>query len=153
MEKGQISNKPSPAIVFDIDGILIEQLDTGFFDRLHSKMPDIVSKPFDKVKMLNEIRKYELIEQSADFIQKLFFMDYRIILFAHRNQVYYEELVDYFEENHVLFNEIIVGGQKERERILSQDHVHYYYYSHPFHYSTSNKEKERHIDSWQELTV
>jgi hypothetical protein len=141
MLKGDISNQLSPAVVIDIDGIIIEEFK---FDEKHGLFK---RKPSIK----KEVEGYKVIFEVYPILENMFYNDISIYLFAHRNSDFKPLLEEKFEE--LIYTKLYVGGIRERETLLNKRHVHWYYYKDPAHVSLLSKHKECWVQKWNELTL
>jgi len=148
---GDIDNKPSPAVVVDIDGLVIMEPNiekVGYLRRLleRVKSPSLL---LNKVKA--EVDQYTLIDRIYPVLEGLFFNDITVYLFAHRPSVFKEPLEEKLEP--FIYSSLFVGGIKERESLLSRRYVHLYYYKKAEHSSILYKNKERWIQAYNEIDL
>jgi len=134
--KGDIDNRPAPAIVVDIDEIIIKPLSEKLWRRVQKgvKLP---------------LSSYQLNSSIYPFLEHLLYLGIDVYLFAHRNKAEYENLERLFQG--LVYSRLYVGGKKEREALLSRRNVHTYYYIKPEHASTLNKSKERRLTTWHQI--
>lgn len=141
MERGDISNKPAPAIVIDIDNIIVEAPKITISEKF--------GKRFDMSKM--EVDFYKVNDKIYPLLERLFYRDISIYLFAHRPSWYKEALEEKLED--LLFTRLYVGGIAKREALLRRQNVHWYYYNLPEHGSILSKEKERRVEKWNQISL
>lgn len=146
MYKGDISNKVSPSILVDIDGLIIGEHKEGKFGEVLEK-----SKVFKTPLINNKVKNYIINEEAFHLFENLIYKDIVVNLFAHRNRNYYIPLMRLLED--YPFNNLYVGGAFERERVLRWRSVHYYYFKLPQHAATFNKKKSRNIDTIAQISL
>lgn len=148
MWKGDIDNLPAPAIVLDIDNLII-------------KLPEkrqavqVIGDYFrsERMRVANVVSEYKLVEEILPTLEHLFFKGIEVIIFAHRAKGFREPLRELLQDNMITYSNLVVGGTKERESLLKLKKVHWYYYSKPEHSSTNSKQKERWVSSWHDVSL
>ena len=141
MEKGELSNKMAPAIVIDIDELIIEiPEDKSITDRVNmvaNKLGETLS--IERLSRM-EVNSYRVKRGVYDILESLFYQDIMIYLFAHRPDSYRDGLERLLSD--LPYTRLYVGDKRDREEILGRRHIKYYYYKVPEHSSTDNKKKE-----------
>lgn len=140
MEGGDISNKPAPAIVIDIDGIIIDVPRFRFRG---------FGKHFNPAKL--EVDLYTVNDKVYPLLENIFYQDIAIYLFAHRPDRYKKALEDKLGD--FIYTRLFVGGIREREALLKRRNVHRYYYHLPEHASFLSKSKEKRVEKWNEIIL
>lgn len=145
MIQGDIDNKPSPAVVIDIDGLIVDAPKTSALSRF--------AKLFigDLKAIEIEVDSYTLHTELYPLLESLFYQDISIYFFAHRPHNYKPALLKLLEE--FPYTRLYVGGIKEREALLRSRHVHWYFYSTPEHGSMLSKDKEKFIKHWSDISL
>lgn len=143
---GDISNQWSPAIVIDIDDLIIEVPKESVLESLGR----VVAKNKLNLAQL-DVRRYKLKKGIYPLLENIFIKDIAIYLFAHRPTHYQEPLEKLFQD--LPITRVYTGGVKEREEVLSRSHVHWYYYNHREHASILSKHKERWVEAWNDISL
>ena len=152
MRFGDLSNKPSPTVVIDIDGLVIQD----YFrpkETLIRKINRNIRQSFltQEQQAVGEVNCYKLNEGIYPILERLFYGDVGVYFFAHRPWYFKEPLEELF--NPLLYNHLIVGGVKEREGLLSRRYIQLYYFRKPEHGSFLSKSKERYIEHYKEINL
>ena len=145
MERGDISNLPAPAIVIDIDELLIR---TYKPEGLLAYLGELGLRKF---KAEVEVKRYRRIDSAYPLLENLFYKGLLIYLFAQRPWFYKKPLEKLLEP--FIFSKLFVGGVGVRESLLGRRNVHWYYYSVPEHCSLVHKDKEKHVNHFSEIDL
>jgi hypothetical protein len=141
MLNGDIDNKLSPAIVIDIDNLIIQ--------KSNEKIPFYVVGKQNRINY--EVEHYEVSEDIYPLLEYLFYKDISIYFFAHREEFYREQLEKLL--NDLPYTRLYLGGKVKRENLLKRKHIHWYFYNDPEHASMLSKNKERWIQHWSEISL
>lgn len=131
MERGDISNQFSPTLAIDVDDLIIftQEKWWGLWEdiKVNPAAIPVCEYHFRKGRMIYLVYHTQSKEDALDLESFLDSVDFPYTkLFA-------------------------VLDDKDRELILSRDHVHFYFFKNPLHAATKNKRKEKHVGGIEEV--
>ena len=117
MKGGDISNTVAPAIMIDIEDLIVE-----FPQNLGTKKKILPKKVFSSDRF-----GFKIIDEAVLNLEKFYLdEDINVYLFAHLDPKFEDTIFSLLED--IPCNKIYVGNSTKREMVLRFQNIHWYYY-------------------------